>query len=137
MRKFSKKTLFLSLAILIGLLPIINCCLLESASADSIAYSNEVVKNEVNPSHSHGSQKTDTSETEECNWGQIAAILSINNYDILKPNRIFSFSLKNFIFSKIEISNIINNSNFLIGESPPQTALYSVPIYLQNSTLRI
>lgn len=141
MKNISKKIGILTLAFLVFSFPILNCCLLESVYADTAvehSHHKDLAQTHQEDHHSHDSNSADTSSNEDCDWGTLAAAL---------PNQTFiyfnSLTAKVFSFDVVSTSYDIA-SNLLLDSkrlsylySSQQSSRDSVPIYLQNSTLRI
>lgn len=141
MKNLLKKSIIFILVLPLILLPILNCCLLESAHANppiQNSHHNHLDEAKQQDSHSHGSQNADTSETEECEWGRISAVLTNQSFNTLRTAKTISGFFENSLFSVTAISNLLEGSAFsLSAKSPPQIYRRTMPIYLQISILRI
>lgn len=123
-----KKISILGLVAIFVASAILCCCLSNAVQAEE----------PVPPCH-QTSNETDSSHTpEECDCEQTAGILA--QKEIAGINLVASsFSkLKNMILPYGSINKIFQNSAVTLNhQGPPKTAVYSLPIYIQNSNLQL
>ena len=104
------------------------CCLTETVQAEEPASS----------CHQTFQETDSPQDKEECDCEQMVSILAQKDGPIVKLDVSSVSDLKNIILPYPIISKTLRNPSVTLNyQGPPKTAVTSLPVYIQNSNLRL
>ncbi len=134
MKKYLKKSRVIALTFFLVFATILCCCL--NLTPFTQASSIEATHSD-NHCHSNKSENTNNSETEDCECHYSNAVLANLNFDFFRSDVILTNAFKETFVLHASLGSIQNDSILHFEHSPPRLYRRSVPLYLENSILRI
>lgn len=134
MKNVPKKLLVIALTVFLVFGSIFCCCLGITPHAQA---SNIEVNSSDSHCHSSESNNANNSETEDCECHYSNAILANLNLDLIKSDLSLVKLFKETFHFNVSFSRAQSDSSLHFDHSPPLLYRRCVPLYLENSILRI